>query len=490
MPAKLVTIGDSLTQGFHSGSIFHTHLAFPAMLAQCLDAEFKSPDFAGGNGLPLNLEQLLRTLADRYGPYINWWEFLPAIRTVKRFMNQSEDYWERGDGNGLSLTGPLHHNLANWGFQLADSYTLSAEICRHLIPPAKNQHLNQIPESAQYRSVRRTLNPSYSSQYQHLTQIGAAQYLAQTAGGIDNLIFWLGANHCLPAVANLEVKWSDDAELNRLPHQRTANLWRPEHFKIVLDRATAELAKIDAKYVFIGNVPHVTIPPVSRGVTPGASADQGQDAEGYFEFYTHFWIWDRDFSPQRHPFLTREEVRQIDIVIDEYNHLIQQKAQKMGWHLVDICSLLDQLAFRRRRGVPTYQFPSELVAALAANPITQARVLNGQPLLDSRYPRVNPQETDPTLKYKGGLFGLDGVHPSTVAYGIVAHEFLQVMQQAWADHGESVQVNPLNWHQIVASDTLLTDPPSNLGPLQDTLGFLSSQTPLQDMLSAVGGTSN
>ena len=85
------------------------------------------------------------------------------------------------------------------------------------------------------------------------------------------------------------------------------------------------------------------------------------------------------------------------------------------------------------------------------------------------------------------MFGLDGIHPSTVAYGIVAHEFLQVMQRAWTAQTEQVDINPLDWQHIVASDTLLTDPPSNLGNLQDTLGFLYSQAPLLEILRNVGG---
>ncbi|NJK40241.1 MAG: hypothetical protein HC934_00685 [Acaryochloridaceae cyanobacterium SU_2_1] len=487
MSAKLVAIGDSLTQGFQSGSISKTHLAFPAMLAQSLKAEFKSPDFSGESGLPLNLETLLKTLSNRYGSRINWLEFLPAVQTVKSFMNRTEDYWERGEGIHPSSTGPLHHNLANWGFQWVDCYTLSEEICRTQIPLPREDRFNQVPEFAQYRSVRRTLNPSFNPQYQHLTQIGVAEQIAKRDHGIDNLIVWLGANHCLASVVNLQLTWSDGTELDNLAHHRSSTLWRPEHFKIALDRAIDELAKIEAKHVFIGNVPHVTIPPVSRGITPGAAAGQGQDAAGYFEFYTHFWIWDRDFSPQHHPHLKRDEIRQIDATIDEYNQMLHQTAQDRGWHLVDICTVLDQLAYRRRQGSPSYKFPLGLVQALAANPSTQARVVEGQPLVDSRYPWIDPGQTDPMLKYRGGLFGLDGIHPSTLGYGIVAHEFLQVMQQAWALKGEQVDINPLNWQHIVASDTLLVDPPNNLGSLQDTLGFLYSQTPLLALLRNIGG---
>jgi hypothetical protein len=492
MPAKLVAIGDSLTQGFQSGSIFKTQFSFPAMIAQCLslkDSEFKQPDFRGATGLPLNLEALLRLLADRYGDRINWYEFAFAVRTVQSFMDQIEDYWERGDGSRASSTGPFHHNLAVWGFQLSDSYQVSEQSCRPHIPPPTDALLRQIPEQAQYRTARRVLNPSFSPQYQHLTQVGVAQQIAEIAGGIDNLIFWLGSNHCLGTVVELAIKLSEPRDIDQLPHQRTANLWRPEHFQQVLDRATAEVAQLKAKHVFIANVPHVTIPPVSRGVSPGAVPGQEQDSEGYFEFYTNFWIWDEAFSPGRHAYLTRTEVRQIDATIDQYNQMIQYKAQQLGWHVVDICSLLDRLAFRRRQGNITYQFPLGLVAALSANPTTQDRVVNGQPLLDSRYPRVDLQQSDPTLKYKGGLFGLDGIHPGTIAYGVVAHEFLQVMQQVWKTAGEPVVLQPLDWSRIVASDTLVTSLPGNLGNLQDIFGFLYSQTPLPELLKLIGGVS-
>lgn len=203
---------------------------------------------------------------------------------------------------------------------------------------------------------------------------------------------------------------------------------------------------------------------------------------------THFWIWDSDFSPGRHPYLTRAEVCYIDQVIDEYNEIIQNKAKVFGWHIVDLCSVLDRLAFRRQQGNLSYQFPPGLVAALKANPATQERVMtDGQIILDTRYLRVEPQYDDPKLKYRGGLFSLDAIHPTAIGYGIVAHEFLQVMQQVWKDKGENVNLQPLNWTQIVAADSLLTNPPSNLVSLQDTLGFLYGQTPLPKLIEIVAG---
>jgi hypothetical protein len=483
MPAKLVAIGDSLTQGFQSGSISRTSLSFPAMIARCLDdTSFNFADFQGEEGLPFNIEALLNVLAKRYGKSINWAEFIPALLTVQSYMDRVEDYWERGDGINSTSTGPLHRNLAVWGFQLGDAYMLSEQLCQTHIPQPSDNPLKQIPEFAMYRTARRTLNPSFDPQYALLTQIDAAKEIGAKAGGIENLIFWLGSNNCLPTVGRLKIEESNDRELTCLAHERKATLWKPEHFQKILDITTQKLAEIPAQNVFIANVPHVTIPPISRGVSPGAAPGQEQDSEGYYLYYTNFWIWDKDFSPARHPYLTRSQVRHIDEVIDQYNQMIVSKANAHGWHLIDMCSLLDQFAFRRRQGKIAYQFPLGLIAALQANPITKDRVVNGQPLLDTRYLRIDSHETDPTKKYRGGLFSLDGVHPTTVAYGIIAHEFLNVMKSK----GVNVP-NSLNWQEIIEQDTLLINPPINLENLQNILGFLSSQTPLPELMQLMGG---
>lgn len=72
---KLVAIGDSLTQGVQNGAIYNTHLSYPALIAEAMGLtvrklgpedssdcpnEFRVPEFPE-SGLPLNIEQLLRT---------------------------------------------------------------------------------------------------------------------------------------------------------------------------------------------------------------------------------------------------------------------------------------------------------------------------------------------------------------------------------------------------------------------------------------------
>ncbi|MEC4985062.1 MAG: hypothetical protein SAJ37_17750 [Oscillatoria sp. PMC 1068.18] len=495
MPTKLVVIGDSLSQGVISGSITKTQVSYPALIAEALGLEpakiptsgnnnkFLVPDFGGEGGLPVNMENILRLLVKKYGSKVSWLDVFPAFLTLRGLFDRVEDYWERGEGTKASPTGPIHHNLAVLGFQLGDCDTLTEAICRSVIPKPQDDFVGQIPEFAMYRTARRTLNPRFEQRYENLSQIEAAKALKAESGEIENLIFWLGANNCLSTVINLKMNWSSEADLNKLAHERTNNIWRAEDFQKLLTRIAPKIDEIKAKNVFVGTIPHVTIPPVSRGVSPGKTGDEALSADGYFEYYTHFWIWDEDFAkaPRNFPNLTREQAREIDNVIDEYNRAIANEAQKRGWYVVDICSALDRLAFRRRQGAIAYNFPPELIAALKANPATQDRVsAEGRVLLDTRYLHLDPQSPNPLARSEGGLFGIDGFHPTTVGYGLIAHEFLQVMKQV-------TETQALNWKKIVAADSLLVDPPLNLEHLQSTLGFLYHRTPLLKIIEVVGG---
>ncbi|MGQ4647104.1 hypothetical protein [Lyngbya aestuarii] len=490
MPAKLVTIGDSLSQGFTSGSIYKTEFSYPAIIARCLGAKnFRKPDFSGEGGLPINLENVLRLLFQRYGPKVNWTDVIPATLSVRSLLDRVEDYWERGEGNEPSTTGPLHDNLAVFSFLLDDCDTLTEELCRRYLPEPQDNFLGQIPEFPMYRAARRTLNPSFGSQYKNLSQIEAAQAIAKQEQGIENLIIWLGGNNCLGTVTSLDIKWSEKEDLDpaRLaqkrndPQQQTPNLWRPEHFQTVLERIGPKLDAIGANDIFIATVPHVTIPPISRGVTPGATGSKALSSDGYYEYYTQFWVWDDEFSksPNQYSYLTREDARIIDATINAYNSQIKAEASKRGWHVVDMCQVLDKLAFRRQEGQVKYQFPPELVKAIQDNPKTKDRFTpQGELLLDTRFLSLSPDAPDPSQRYQGGIFGLDGFHPTFIGYGIIAYEFLQVM-------GQQVTAQSIDWKAIVAADTLLTNPPLNLANLQSTLGFLYHRTPLRELLKVM-----
>ncbi len=245
--------------------------------------------------------------------------------------------------------------------------------------------------------------------------------------------------------------------------------------------------------MFLTTVPHVTIAPVTRGVSPAArAADQDELEAGYYEYYTRFWIWDQHFDPERNGRLTREQAREVDASIDAYNACIREEAAKRGWPVIDLCAVLDQLAFRRNRGRPTYRLPAGLVQALRDNPDTRFRVRpDGEVLLDTRYLRIplhEPAESATSAEwraaFKGGLFGLDGVHPSTTGYGIIAHEVLSAFQAAGVPGADP---DKLDWRGIVANDLLLTKPPALLVSLEKTLDVLFAKLPLDRLIDKLAG---
>ncbi|MFX9008130.1 hypothetical protein ABTN33_19660, partial [Acinetobacter baumannii] len=90
-----------------------------------------------------------------------------------------------------------------------------------------------------------------------------------------------------------------------------------------------------------------------------------------------------------------------------------ETARENGWHILDYHGLLSGLAFRRKRGIGLDPLPTGLAAALAANPSTAHFVdANGRATLDTRYFGQVGDGTN--VGWKGGIFSLDGVHPTTV----------------------------------------------------------------------------
>ena len=53
----------------------------------------------------------------------------------------------------------------------------------------------------------------------------------------------------------------------------------------------------------------------------------------------------------------------------------------------------------------------------------------------------------------GGVFSLDGVHPTAIGHGLIAREFLDAFGKAGVP-----TVRGLDWNGIVASDSLYSHP--------------------------------
>jgi hypothetical protein len=207
---------------------------------------------------------------------------------------------------------------------------------------------------------------------------------------------------------------------------------------------------------------------VTRGV--GAKVRPGSR---YFPYYTRPWITDEDFDPRRDPHLTEDQARAIDSAIDAYNAAIidsvrTARTDGLDWRLFDLGGLLDSLATRRYVTDPDarppwwepYVLPPEL---LALDPVPTTRFFHSGP----------QGRTD------GGLFALDGVHPTTIGYGIIAQEVIRIMDAAGVTFtgpgtGGTARPSPVtvDFARLVAADTLISDPPTSVMSTLDLVGWL------------------
>jgi hypothetical protein len=470
---RLVTLGDSLTHGFQSGAVFNTDLSYPAIIAYELGwlDSFRRPGYPGYGGLPINLEYVIRELEKTYGTKLNVWELGAALFSVRHVMGEIEDYWERGAGAQVPNRKSINHNLAVYGWDLRDTLSRNADVCRAAIVMPKDDFVSQIVENANERAALRVLDSARDAAGRALTPLEAAKALGDD-GGIETLIVFLGANNALGTVTSLRVAWSDTG-YDDLKKKQAFTIWRPTHFEAELKQVVAAVQQIPARHVIWATVPHVTIAPLARGVDRKVRPDSR-----YFPYYTRVWIDDDDFDPDSDPHFTEAEARAIDSAVDQYNHAIADavKANRergRDWYVFDVAGVLDRLATRRYMQSPAarpdWWTPYPLPAALKAlKPVPNTRFF----------------ASGKTGRKDGGLFSLDGVHPTTIGYGIIAQELINIMQAAgvtfYAGNGTTERKTPIkvDFERLVARDTLITDPPRSvssdlrlIGWLDETLDF-------------------
>lgn len=480
---RLVTIGDSLTHGFQSGAIFNTDISYPAIIAWELGwcDRFRFPRYPAFGGIPLNIELIVNELEHHFGDKVSWWELPAALYRVRQHLANSENWWERGPGAEPPAEQEINHNLAVYGWDLRDGLERTADDATaamrvpsdwRLIPLLRNaDHIAAIRALGSARDGDRALTP-----FQAAAALGAEGVEEGPDGegdpgdGIETLIVLLGANNALGTVISLEVRWSGEG-YDHLQRKAAYNVWRPTHFKAELAKVAAEARKIRARHVIWGTVPHVTIVPVARGVkgkvTPGSR---------YFRWYTRPWIQDREFDPDRDkPFLTADDARAIDSAIDDYNDAIvemvkQARGEGRDWRLLDLAGYLDRLAARRYLDDPQMTPPSWWEPYPLPEPLAAMR-----PVPDSRF-----FSSGPSGRTQGGLFSLDGIHPTTIGYGLMAQEFINVMQDAgvvFYDRGGDPRQDPVtvDWARVIARDTLVSHPPRSLSTDIALIGWLDER---------------
>jgi hypothetical protein len=431
---RLVSVGDSLTHGFQHFAIFNTDQSWPAMIARQLGIGFVFPSYTGGpGGHPLNLEFVARKL-DR--------NLLLNFAKIYAHMNRVRSYYTTPPGADFpDAHGRCNENLAIWGWDLRDVLMRTADTEQALIGAAGG--LLPMVNASGHRAAVSVLNSARKPSGAALTPLEAARQLGDEPGGIETLCVWLGSNNVLGSVVELKAILSGPGYQD-LNQKSNYTVWTVPDFRTELTLIADEIRTVKADHVLWGTVPHVTIPPISRGLK-----GQLADCPRYFNYYGRVWDTDDSFDPAVEPHLTGQQAWAIDIIIDGYNTGLQALVEQarhdgLDWRIVDMCAVLDRLAYRRNVELgarpdefPAYPLPPELAG------------------LDTRF-----LTTDKTGKIlTGGLIGLDGIHPTTAGYSLVAQEFMHVMTAAGVEFANSAE---LDFAAIRNADTLLSNPPRRL----------------------------
>ena len=149
----------------------------------------------------------------------------------------------------------------------------------------------------------------------------------------------------------------------------------------------------------------MTIAPIGKGVNPDHPGEKWRTGSRYFPYYTDPWIDEKDFRAAKHRHITHQQARAIDSAIDQYNTTITDavrhaRGEGRDWYVLDLCGLLDSLAYRRFEDDPEAADRNDWVPYVLPGPIAD---------LDTRFFRSNENG-----RRQGGLFGLDGIHPTIV----------------------------------------------------------------------------
>lgn len=489
---KLVAIGDSLTQGVQSGAVFKPEFSYPALIAQImgLDAstDFCVPRFPG-YGLPLNIEWLLDSMATDLGVSIEsgeWFRKVPS--SLRKHLEQIEHYYECGPGARPARSGGVYHNLAVSGFRVYDSFKVHSEYCCEQIEKKEGwfrDDLFGLPSASMYRIARRVLNPKLNPDRKKWTQIRNLQHFTDNNDPVENLIVFLGANDCLGAVRDLKMKKMptrnvyEDPEKRRDKYNLTSLSVFKKDYGHMVDLISESISPMTR--VFVGTIPHVTIPPITRGLGE-------KECGKYFKRYGRFFAPD-DFRPLLGGTLSGSEVQEIDERIDTFNNFIREEVEERGnWHVVDICNLLDSLAIRRRDDINCQDNAAERVLKcffteqgvknvedhplLKLNPPPDVHLLGSRRRTDED--DVNNSSTRSNsdgIRTGGGFFSLDCFHPTTIGYGLIAEAFLDVMAGVGVPgicNQEGVSWRRLDWKTLTERDTLVNDPPALWDDIIDT----------------------
>lgn len=494
MSVQLFTIGDSISQGFMSGAAARTDQSYSTLIAAILKAKnYNYPNWPK-DGLPFNIETLLRRLEKRLGNDISGvFEWPVAINIINNYLDEIEDYYERGEGAlDNAVEKKPFHNVSVRGFDISNSWQITPSLCEKVIAKSNKNGDNffgMVNESL-LRTAHKVLS-SGGTKKDDFSQLDWLHFHHQNEG-VENVALWLGANNALGTVLDLKIiQTSQDGKAfsngpdsvsyeDRL--EAKWNLWHPEDFRVeyqfMIDKVVSIMQNnphnVDYK-IFVGTIPLVTICPLIKSTekhgrelikvvewpvdenipSPMGSKELPQPKDelvSYGKYYPYFLFEDNFDINLKH--LNQQDVLHIDNCIRRYNRIIQEVIAeanvKIGanrFYLVDIATQFSKMALKRNNYNPKYEYPDYFNTCY--------------PKVDTRYYGT----TREGVKKSGGLFSLDGVHPTAIGHGLLAYEFLKVMEKA-----NVINSNPaslIDWHTLFKNDTLYSSPIKLLSEIYD-----------------------
>jgi lysophospholipase L1-like esterase len=199
----------------------------------------------------------------------------------------------------------------------------------------------------------------------------------------------------------------------------------PETFRFLYDIAASTMAAASG-HLILANIPDVTLVPyltsidklsaalnVPAPLLAGLGLNPGDMVTPYaFQFIQMNGLLTPlpDTIPQGPVVIRASMIAQIKEAVAAYNTSIAEEAAFHHATLVDIHSLVNDLA-------------------------AHGMVVNGQKL---------------TTDFMGGLFSLDGIHPTNTGYAIIANEFIKTMNRSMA-----AGIPPVSVVQVSKTDPLI-----------------------------------
>ena len=142
-----------------SGAIHRTDVSVAAIVAHELGlgdggaGAFRRPVYGGpGDGLPVNIEALVRHLEREPGSREGLWQLAGAAVRARRWLDDVEDYWERGAGARFTPPAEINHNLGVYGWRFDHALERTARRLQDSIRPARDAFVKQVVQDHRARA--------------------------------------------------------------------------------------------------------------------------------------------------------------------------------------------------------------------------------------------------------------------------------------------------------------------------------------------------